>query len=337
LVAALVAFRERGWARRAKLAVLVAFPGVFVFALWTFANWLIMGNPLFWYDGLQSEAVPPPSASWLPVHKTLATGFVYAARYSWAFVPALIVVLPLLLLAVRSRRRFWELATVVGAAAVFPGQVIATMSEDKSWGDPRYFASLTIFATVVLALAARQVATTRVLGVSVRRAICLALVCLAALNAVSGTLNDLNPKTTPVEDESTAFRAAFGLHRAKVVYAEVPMVLWQRFDSYIDPYLAKRQLIMVDTTSAFEAPLFSRYPGQWVIPSDTDFQRLAENFSGQFQWVLTEPSSTSAPTIETEYINQALSSTDGGQWKKARYFGSTVGQLYRWVPDKDVK
>ena len=98
LVAALVAFRERSWARRAKVATLVALPGVFVFGLWTFANWLIMGNPLFWYDGLSTEATPPGSASWLPAHKSLATGVVYAARYTWAFVPALVIVLPLLFL-----------------------------------------------------------------------------------------------------------------------------------------------------------------------------------------------------------------------------------------------
>ena len=69
-------------------------------------------------------------------------------------------------------------------------------------------------------------------------------------------------------------------------------MLWHRFDAYIDPYLAKGQLIMVDTEGAFPAPLFSRYPGQWVIPSDRDFQSLAENFSGQFQWLLQTPAAS---------------------------------------------
>ena len=45
LVAVLVAFRERRWARRAKMAILIALPGLFVFALWTMANWLIIGEP----------------------------------------------------------------------------------------------------------------------------------------------------------------------------------------------------------------------------------------------------------------------------------------------------
>jgi hypothetical protein len=334
LVAALVAFRERSWARRAKVATLVALPGVFVFGLWTFANWLIMGNPLFWYDGLSTEATPPGSASWLPAHKSLATGVVYAARYTWAFVPALVIVLPLLFLIVlRHRRRLWALVSVVGAAAVFPGQVAATMSENKSWGDPRYFASLTVFATVILALAAREATAMRWGGAPARRVICLSLVCLAALNAASGTLNDLNPRTTPVEDESRAFRAAFGLPQAKIVYAAVPIVEWHGFDSYIDPYLSKGQLIMVDTSTAFPAPLFSRYPGGWIVPSNRDYQALSENFSGQFQWLLQSPTAADAQTAE---INQALGSTDGGRWSKVKYFGPTVGELYRWVPNRPL-
>jgi hypothetical protein len=279
------------------------------------------------------DAVPPSDASWLPAHKDLVTGIVYAARYSWAFVPALIVLPLLFLIARSSRRRFWELLTIVAAASVFPGQVALTMSQGDSWGDPRYFASLTIFATVTLAWAARQATMARRLSLPARRAICLALIGLAALNAVSGTRNDLNPKTTAVEDESVVFRAAFGLPQPKNILAAVPVVEWQRFDSYIDRYLATGQVIMANTDTAFPAPLFSRYPAQWVLPSDTDFQRLAENFSGQFQWLLQSPA---RPTLEAAELAQALTSTDGGAWQKARYFGATVGQLYRWVPDKDA-
>lgn len=333
LAAVLVAFRERSWARRAKVATLVALPGVFVFALWTFASWLIMGNALFWYQGQSKEAVPPPNAAWLPVHRTLLSGIAYAADYSWAFVPALFVILPVLLLVVLlRRRRFWEMAAIVGPAAVFPGQVALLIPAGKTWGDPRYFATLTIFATVTLGFAAREVASARGLDPTARRAICLALVCLAALDAVSGTLNDINPKRSAVESEYIAFRAVFGLFgNGFQGWKQPPIVAWQHFDNYIDPYLAKGQLIMVNTETAFPAPLFSRYPKQWVIPSDQDFLSLAENFSGQFQWLLTTPQLTSALAIE---IGQALSSTNGGHWRQVRNFGAVIGDLYRWVPAK---
>ena len=306
-------------------------PGAFVFALWTFANWLIMGNPLFWYQGLNIEAAPPGNAAWLPAHRTLVNGIMYAAGYSWAFVPGLIVVLPLLVLVVMSRRRrFWEVATIVSAAAVFPGQVAVLLAEGKSWGDPRYFASLTIFATVTLGLAAREVAAARRLPLPVGRAFSLVLVCLAAADAVSGTYNDINPKTTPVESESVAFRAALGL--SKPNNAVTAVVAWHRFDVYMDRYLSKGQLIMIDTGTAFPAVLFSRYPAQWVIPSDRDFQKLADNFSGQFQWLLSTPTRvTYSATIE---IAQALSSTVGGHWQAEKDFGPTIGELYRWVPKR---
>jgi hypothetical protein len=330
LVAALVAFRERAWTRRAKVATLVALPGVFVFALWTLANWLIMGNPVFWYEQLKAQAVPPVNAPWLPAHKTLVSGIAYAASYSWAFVPTLLVVLPLLLIVVRSRRRrFWELATIAGGASVFPGQVAVLVYANKSWGDTRYLAALIIFGTVILGFAAREVARARGLGLLARRSIVAALVCCGALNAVSGTLNDLNPKRTQVEGESVAFRAAFGLPATSNTY-QPPILAWRAFDRFIDPHLAEGQLIMVDTLAAFPAPLFSRYPKGWVIPSDVDFQKLAENFSGQFQWLLQTPSRIVSPTAGE--IDEALSSTDGGHWRNVKNFG-TIGELYRWVPD----
>ncbi|MGO9661278.1 MAG: hypothetical protein ACLP7F_23355 [Acidimicrobiales bacterium] len=340
LMAALTAFRERGWARRAKVAALVALPGAFVFAMWTLANWLIMGSPFFWYQGQSAEGTSPANAWWLPVHRTFINGVIYAARYSWAFVPALVVVLPVLAVIVLFRarlsrgRRFWELATIVVPAAVFPGQVALLIFVGKTWGDPRYFASLTIFASVTLGFAAREAVTTHRLGRTAKRALCTVLVGLGVVNAVSGTRNDLNPKTTPVEGESIAFRPAFGLSRPATTNGNrftPPIVLWHRFDAYIDPYLAKGQLIMVDTEGAFPAPLFSRYPGQWVIPSDRDFQSLAENFSGQFQWLLQTPALATTSGAE---VAEALSSTTDGHWRKAKNFGARVGELYHWVPDQ---
>jgi hypothetical protein len=338
VVAALVAFRERGWARRAKVAVLVALPGIFVFALWTLANWLIMGNPFYWELGYGANARSPSGAVWLPVHRTLVNGILYALRYTWAFVPALLIVAPLLALVVWSRRnRFWELATIVGAAAIFPGEIALLIPLGHTWGDPRYFVADTIFSTVVLGLAARQAATTRRLGPLLQRAMAVVLVCLGAYNAVSGTLNDLNPKTTPVEGESIVFRAAFGLPapRGNPTWSSFapPIVSWERFDAFIDPYLARGQMIMVDTAQTSEGPLFSRYPRRWVIPSDRDFQSLADNFSGQFQWLMFS-NATGIDSSNTELL-QALSSTDGGHWHKAKTleFGQIAGELYHWVPN----
>jgi hypothetical protein len=307
-----------------------------VFALWTFANWLIMGNPLFWYQGQKAEAVPPPGASWLPVHRTLVNGARYAAGYTWAFVPALVVILPIVFVVVlRRRRRLWELATILGAAAIFPGQVALGIAAGTTWGDPRYFASLTIFSTVVLAFATREVLGAGWLARPARWALCLVLVCLAGYNAVSGTRNDLDPDKTAVESEYVAFRAAFGLPLPSddvKAWRQPAIVTWHSFDDYIDPYLAKGQLIMCDTGSAFPAVLFSREPRQWVIPSDRDFQSLADNFSGQFQWLLKTPSSVTNFSSTPE-IDQALSSTDGGHWRLAKDFLG-VGELYHWAPDR---
>jgi hypothetical protein len=328
LAAVVVAFHEQGWARRAKIAVLVALPSVFEFALWTFANWVIMGNPFFWYQGEALESKPPANAWWLPAHKTLISGVLYAARYSWAFVPALFVVLPVLLIVVARRRdRFWQLGAIVLPAAVFPGQVVFLMTKDRTWGDPRYFASLTIFSIAILGFAASEVASSRALSLISKRALLVLLVCLGGLNAANGTLNDINPKTSHVESESVAFRAALGLSQPSNAY-QPPVVLWERFDDYLDPHLARRQLIIVDTGTAFPGPLFSKYPKQWVIPSDQDFHRIADNFSGQTQWLLSSPGAiTLSTTIE---LDQALASTDGGHFEKWKTF--PIGELYRWVP-----
>jgi hypothetical protein len=338
-VAFLVAFRERAWARRAKVAVLVALPGIFVFSLWTFANWVIMGSPISWYEALKGSGPPPPNASWLPKHLTLTSASGYSAGYMWAFVPALFVVVPLLLLVVRSRDRRWELAAIVGATAVIPGIVTLLLPSRGSWGDPRYYATLTIYASVFLGLAAREVLGIRRLSLLAKQAVCVALVCLGALDALSATRNDINPNRTVVEGESVAFRAALGLGPDSC--ERCGLVPWLNFDKYIDPYLSRGQVIMVDTGTAFPAPLFSKYPRQWVIPSDRDFQSLAENFSGQFQWLLITRSART--DVETQEMYQALGSTDGGHWEPDKSFSSAIGtgaastegsqQLYRWVPD----
>jgi len=193
----------------------------------------------------------------------------------------------------------------VGAAAVFPGQVAATMSENKSWETPL------LRLTHGLCHRNPRVGGARSNSHALGRRACspgyMSVIGLpAALNAASGTLNDLNPRTTPVEDESRAFRAAFGLPQAKIVYAAVPIVEWTGFDSYIDPYLSKGQLIMVDTSTAFPARFFrgTREDGSF---QHRDYQALSENFSGQFQWLLQSPTAADAQTAE---INQALGSTD---------------------------
>jgi hypothetical protein len=328
LVSVLVGFGERGWARRAKMATLVALPGLFVFALWTLANWLIMGNPLYWFES--GSAGPPPNASWLPKHPTLVHATVYSLGYLWGFVPALFIVLPLLLVVVRSRRR-WELAAILGAASVVPGLITLLLTSGGTWGDPRYYATATIYTTVFLGLAAREVNRRKLVPLA-KRALCIALVGLGALDAASGTFNDSNPKRTVVEQESVAFRAALGLPSPGVKCGQWCVTAWQDFDDYVDPYLSRGQLIMVDTGLAAEAPLFSGYPGQWIIPSDRDFQSLAENFSGQFQWLLITISST--PDAQTPEMLEALASTNGGRWKMAKNFGTYIGELYRWAPNR---
>jgi hypothetical protein len=285
LVGVLVGLGERGWARKAKLATLVALPGLFVFALWTFANWLIMGNPLFWFES--GSGLPPNDAPWLPKHASLASATGYSLGFLWGFVPALFIVVPLLILVVRTRRGRWELTAILGATAVIPGLVTLLVASRQTWGDPRYYATTTIYATVLLAYAAREVVRRPRLSRFTKRALCVALVGLGALDAVSGTYSDSNPRRTLVEQESIAFRAALGLPSPGVGSQQFSLPAWQRFDNYIDPHLSRGQLIMIDTGVAFEGPLLSRDPGHWVIPSDRDFQSLAENFSGQFQWCWT--------------------------------------------------
>jgi hypothetical protein len=332
LVAILVSFREASLARRAKIAVLVALPGYFVLTLWCLANWVIMGNPLFWFDS--GSGLPPATAAWLPKHITLLSASGYSLGYLWSFVPALFIVVPLLVLVVRPRRRRWELAAILGATAVIPGLVTLLLANHGTWGDPRYYATGTIYATILLGFAAREVVSAPRLAPLTKQGLCLVLVCLGALDAANGTRNDITPSRTAVEGESVAFRAAFGLPAAngtcKSKCQEGRIAPWQEFDQYIDPYLARGQVIMVDTTNAFAGPLFSKYPANWVIPSDEDFQSLAENFAGQFQWLLISPATVL--DLETEEMDQALGSTDGGHWATGRNFGSPVGQLYRWVP-----
>ena len=170
---------------------------------------------------------------------TLAAAIAYSLSYLRAFVPALFVVVPVLFLFARSRSRRWELLSVLGATAVVPGLITLLLASKPTYGDPRYYASTTIYATVLLGFAAREVVIRRRLSAFVKGALCVALVALGALDAASGTRNDINPSRTQVESEYVAFRAAFGLAPGCTSYCPPGRILpWQEFDDYIDPFLA---------------------------------------------------------------------------------------------------
>jgi hypothetical protein len=58
-------------------------------------------------------------------------------------------------------------------------------------------------------------------------------------------------------------------------------------DRILDPYLARGDKVLIDTSSEAVLDLQTRYPNRFVIQEDRDFQSIVDNPSGRFQLIVS--------------------------------------------------
>ena len=325
IAAALQVRPGRHATRWGMVAVTVALPAIFAFILWLAVSAVIMHDPFYWQKALRFEGTPPPGAVWLPT-RTLANGVLYSLRLTLRLAPGFIPI-GILLVARRSVVNAVVGATFVAAGAAFPLYVAYGVGTNQSWGDPRYFAPLTIFsaigaAWIVATHPARQQAAW--------------LACVAALLVVSTVASVTSLSDTriaPIEGEPVVFSHLTGASVPTTSYKGQPLEVWRRVVREIDPLLTGRKTIAVDTNVEFAAALLTRRPTHFVIDSDRDFQSLMADPAGKIDYLLY---AQGGPTSDAVLFQNALATTAGGQWsmlgpKFALGNGSSV-QLYRWVP-----
>lgn len=328
-IAAAVQVPGGRWAWRwGAVALTVALPAMFMFACWLVASQVIVRDAFFWQKALSFEGTPPPDAPWLPA-RTLANGVRYSAALMVKLAPGYVPIGAATLV-----RRCWRSAAI-GAALVagggaFPVYVAYGVSQDRSWGDPRYFAPLSVFAAVGAILLVAWHGSTP----GRRRVWVMSCGALLALNAVASTVTLSNPKVAPIEGEPVVFGRLTGKTVPDSRYNQA-LDGWRAVDRKLDPLLTGHKLAAVDTYVGFTAPLLTSKPTHYLIDSDRDFQSIMSDPIGKVDYLVAAQGSTSN---DQDLFGGVLAIHDGGRWTPItdRFAVGNGAQvtIYQWVPDR---
>jgi hypothetical protein len=316
--------------RRIASALFVGAPGAFVLAVWMATSKLLLRNATYFLDGMANASTPPDGAPWLPADKNLLTSFLYVVPLIFRAAPVLLVLAPLALaddLRTRARRRIRALwigptALIVGALT-FPAAIVVLLARNQSWGNPRYFAPLILFATIVVAWLMRE-------GSLVPRRWHGALAVGLAVGWLTGFVTMADPSVSAIEGEPHAVYEIFGLglvseneHRA---YGQIDE--WRDLVDDLDAQLTDDDLVAADTSVAYHANLFTRYPDRYVIPSDRDFGQLVAAPNDRITWLI-QPRDDNRGFGTSVDVVLGLAPT-GMRWELVHDYG--VAKLHHLVP-----
>jgi hypothetical protein len=246
----------------------LALPSLYTFFLWLLANRLVVGSAFFWKTSLNTVASPPADAYWLPKDRTLVTGLFYAARLSVLMAPGLVVLVPWLF-GRRKKIGIGNSTWLVALCTVFPAWIVYLMSNNQTWGNPRYFTPLILLTTVIsIALMARR----RSGEVAFSRYSWLAqavILTIAASGTASGSVALTSKTTAAVESEWVVFRPAFGTSETYDVVND-----WRRTAAIIDEELKRspKALVAIEMAASFPAFLYTSRPDRFMIDSDRDYE-----------------------------------------------------------------
>lgn len=199
----------------------------------------------------------------ISINSTGLNPYQYTAHWMLAYAPALLL-LPLIFLG--HLRRAWGSLTLVTFGLFLPATTLFLLTRLSSAGDPRYFVSSIIVATVgVIFLAAR-------INVPYLRMLVHPVLAIALLAGwVTGPLAQLDRNSTRQEQEWRVFDVLDG----KIDRSDSRGILaWQAFTASLDAQLKPGELVLADVRFTFEAELYSTKPKQFIINNDEDYQPI---------------------------------------------------------------
>jgi hypothetical protein len=307
---------RRRWIMALTATVL---PGVFAFAVWLLVNQLIQRDWLFWLRALQFSADPGRGGRFIPADRTLASGTSFAAVRSLAMSPQLFLLTPVALWLLARRRRI-EGATIVACAATIPAAIAYEVAGSSTYGNPRYFVPLSLFAALLGAWSLAQLKRPRAWAEA-------GLVALLVLGAASATVYEAGPNHGNVESEYVVFSRLLG-RRSDSGQGEKyrPQVqTWERLAHDLDAQLTGPHRALVDISVSFPALAYTRRPDRWVVSSDRDFEPIAADPVGRVDWLVV---SSSRPGPLATQFQRILGNTDGGHWEPWHDYG--IATVYRY-------
>jgi hypothetical protein len=347
VLAALAAFQWGRWRQSLWTATVIALPPAVCFLVWMAIQWALLGTPLFFVE--QKGGVNPRRAIWLPdtVDHPLSA-FPWALHWTIVFGPALVAVAILLVwnpLGAGTR----GMVGILAGTSVFVGIQIYQVITHTGFGDPRYFMTAVLFATV----GACWLASVR--PSALRGAWNLCLIGLLILGSVTGPRALSSGRLTRVEGECAFFKygAAKVLPFLVKQYPKSSadycapvtnqLAAWQRLDALIDRSVTPRDRILADNYSNYYAVLFTHKPNQFVVRNDRDWQRIVANPTPLVTYIVTTGNFRSAGISDLpdagEDAGAAIVRGNPTQWKlvaafpNAASFLSTtaIAELYKYV------
>ncbi len=293
---------RQDWFALEGLLLTALAPICFAAGLWILANWMIMGDPLFFDHGVFSLAkapdVPINNGPGYALHAQIHSAVLSLGYAAWRLVEVNltlpIVALPALALAVKQKdRRLLGLLIIVFGTFALPTYEVF---KGTLPGYMRYWSLATPFAVAVAGALVGLMAAMRA-GWSrwarpARYAVAALLFLSAGVNVVALARDGLNSG-----DEHRLGNHLIGNARAD----DGPHGLLQADFNYqkhqdgailaplLDRYSA-HGLTLIDTETGFSAILYARHPERLAISSDRDFRRILADPRRYLSYILaTDP------------------------------------------------
>lgn len=259
---------------------LVGTPPLLFFGVWILAQWVFLGDPLFFRHQVGGGAPPAPGhAAWLPdtaAHPLSAVP--WALGWALSLGPALLLVVPATLL--RPRALLRGTLGLLAGSAVFVLIQIDQVITGTGFGDPRYFVTVILFATVGVLWVASATPQWWALPVDV------ALVGALVAGAGLGSHRLTNGRLTTLEHECVFFQGAV----AKVLPVGSPQVgaarcrtpidglrPWAEATAWLDHRLRPADRVLTDNSAIPFPDLFTRHSDQYVVQNDSDWHKTINN------------------------------------------------------------
>jgi 4-amino-4-deoxy-L-arabinose transferase-like glycosyltransferase len=321
---------ERG--RRLQSAFVAVLPPAIVFALWSLASYLIMGDWLFWKTLVDELITTPIDAAWLPKDRSLVRLALHGGYLVLGLAPAVALVIAGVF---RFPRRWRTSIAVVGMILLLPAVVTWQGYQGTSWDEPRFYMLTPMMATVGVLWLIRSARG----HVAWSRGFTIVGVGMLGLSGVTGTLLLSNLKLTAVGGESVFFGALLGRSEAEtsITPAEgqigylgtVP--LFKLLERDLEPSFDAGKTVALDSIVAVPV-LVSSHPRNYIIPEDREFEQIVADPIGRVDFILRI---NARATGYGDLLEKIIGVADGGNWVHVATYGGGFVKLYEWVPTGD--
>jgi len=314
--AAAVRLRRQRWIMAATATML---PGAFAFLVWLLVNQIIQKDWLFWLRALQGSADPGEGGRFIPAERTLVSGLRFATVRSLAMSPQIFLLSPFALWVLARRRRI-EGLTILVCAASLPLAVAYEVAGSATYGNPRYFLPLSLFAALLGAWLLAQIERPKAWAE-------VGVVALLVLGALSATLYEAGSNHGNVESEYTVFSRLLGrsTDAGQGETYKPQIVIWQQLAHDLDGQLTGSHRALLDISVSFPAVAYTGQPDRWVVSSDRDFESIVADPVGRVDWLVV---AATRPGPLVAQFQRILTTVDGGRWEPWRDYG--IAKVYRF-------